>query len=147
MSELTIGSIPAVVEEPKKTPVRKRHKKAKVKRPVGRPRIHPVPPPWADHGGEHLQIMLSEIPWVLEDMFGIPRGLVSQAFLERARAVIGRHYPKLQKSAIHRAIEGDKDAVKPFFVQIPDWAKKRFDRSLRFCDLIETMMADGNASG
>jgi len=120
------------------------------KRKVGRPRKKPapviVPPEWADHSNVNLQIMLAEIPWVLEDVFAIPRGLVSKDFLDKAKDTVSRHYPALRQSAIHRAFK-QGNGFDPFFVQIPDWAKRRFDRTLRFFDLIETMMNDGDTSG
>lgn len=98
---------------------------------------------WADHGNEHMAILKSETAWCLEHMFGIPRGLVSLSFLERARQTIELHYPKLRKSAVHVAAD---DADKKFFVQIPDWSKKRFDQIIRLCDLLETMTFDGHTS-
>lgn len=99
---------------------------------------------WADHGGEKLVILKSEIPWALKHMFGIPPGLISHAFLEKAKRTIELHYPKLRKSAVHVAM--DHESTK-FFVQVPDWAKKRFDQIIRLCDLLETMTFDGDSSG
>lgn len=143
------------------------------KRPVGRPRKHPAddgskrsvdrtpkkPNPeteasptvettaepttqeWADWSKEHIDILLVEIPPALQEMFDIPRGLTSKKFLDRARETIRRHYPKFCKSAVHITAE-----KMPFFVHIPDWARKRFDRTIRLCDLMETMIADGDSS-
>lgn len=102
---------------------------------------------WADHSNEHLPILQAEIPWALEDAFGIPRGLVSANFLEQAKKTLSRHYPRLRKSAVHRAMERTVADLPAFFVHVPDWAKKRFDRTIRLCDLLETMVHDGNADG
>ncbi len=98
---------------------------------------------WVDHGKEKLVILKSETPWALEKMFGIPRGLVRQSFLEKARQTIERHYPHLRKSAVHVAAEKKGEE---FFVQIPDWQKQRFDQIIRLCDLLETMTFDGHTS-
>lgn len=98
---------------------------------------------WADHGSENMVILKAEIPWCLEHMFGIPRGLIAQSFLEQAKRTIELHYPKLRKSAVHVAAD---DMDKKFFVHIPDWSKKRFEQIIRLCDLLETMTFDGHAS-
>lgn len=109
----------------------------------GRPRTAEKPDlssgEWVDHGAVHIQIIESEIPWALEHMFGIPRGLVRKDFKDRAKAVLNKRYPRLRKSAIHIASEMEDS----FFVALPDWAKKNFDRTIRLCDLIETVVFDG----
>ena len=94
---------------------------------------------WVDHGAVHIQLIESEIPWALEHMFGIPRGLVRKEFMDRAKQVLRKRYPRFRKSAIHAAAEADDS----FFVAIPNSAIRNFDRTIRLCDLIETVMFDG----
>lgn len=94
---------------------------------------------WVDHGAVHIQLIESEIAWALEHMFGIPRGLVRKEFADRAKKVLHDRYPMLRKSAIHAAAEADDS----FFVAIPNSSIRNFDRTIRLCDLIETVMFDG----
>ena len=98
---------------------------------------------WADHSDEHIEIMQAEIAWSVEHMLGIPRGLVAASFVERGRETIRRCYPRLVKSALHRAL----DVNPSILVTIPDWARKRLQQTVRLCDLIETMMIDANTTG
>lgn len=109
----------------------------------GRPRTAEMPDlssgEWVDHGAVHIQIIESEIPWALEYMFDIPRGLVRKEFMDRAKKVLHKRYPRLRKSAIHAAAEANDS----FFVAIPNSSIRNFDRTIRLCDLIETVMFDG----
>lgn len=103
-----------------------------------------VPPPngWVKHTDVHMPIMEAEIPWAVEDMFGIPRGLVSKEFVDAARATVKRHYPLFNRSLLHDLLTPSKNSRCGMFVTVPDWAKKRVDRAVRLYDVMETMTAD-----
>jgi hypothetical protein len=97
---------------------------------------------WVTHADVHMPIMEAEIAWAVEDMFGIPRGLVSKEFVDAARATVKRHYPLFNRSLLHDLLTLGKNSRCGMFVAVPDWAKKRVDRAVRLCDLMETMVAD-----
>ena len=122
---------------------------ARPKRLRGRPpkrQPHELAPDdWTDHSDHPYQMMAAEIPWALESMFGVPRGLTAKAFTKLAQETISRHYPKFRKSSFHDLLDGNS-GVGPFFVHVPDWIESKFRRAIRLCDLVETMIHDGHVA-
>jgi len=98
-----------------------------------------VPSSWFDHSSKNREIMEAEIAWAMEDLLGMPRGLVRGSFLDRARATIREHYPRLRKSSLRQAFESSKAPIS----FIPVHLRQNFERRLRLLDLIETMVQEG----
>ena len=69
-------------------------------------------------------------------MLGVGGGSFRQRFRDRAKAVIDRRWPELNRSPLH-------DALPQMMPGVPAHAVKRVEAALAFFDMIETMKAEG----
>lgn len=142
-------SLPVVTKRkrgrPRKYPV-KQEQAARIGRPprvVDESLVRPGPKDeWADYSDVTLTIMTTEIVYAMEHMLGMSRGLVRQSFLGQAKKVLDKYYPKLRKSAIHKAVV-QEDGFSPSLAAVPVACRHRIGQIVRLCDLIETMVIDG----
>lgn len=68
--------------------------------------------------------------------FGASPGMLKPSFGARARKCVDKHWPNMRKSATRKFLESKSLLLTTVFTY-------RAEQVARFCDLIETMMADG----
>lgn len=109
--------------------------------PAPTPPCSPIPkaPTLGAIGHKHPAAIEAELPFAMEDMFGLPRGLLRPQFMAKLRKALNDNHPEIQPSPLTALFMRNGESP---FADVPVAGREAFERRMRLLNLLHVVVQD-----